>query len=87
MIPLTLIRDMGRIANIFDLPLEQKLFIVGACLSVEFLSQCTIELSGKTSEAVTEETLEVLNNHLGSEISHEKLNFFLKKFLGPCDLI
>jgi len=78
---------MGRIANILDLPLDQKLFIVGACLSVEFLSQLTVELSGKTSEAVTAETLEVLKNHLGTEISHEKLNFLLKKFLEPCNLI
>jgi hypothetical protein len=78
---------MGRIANILDLPLDQKLFIVGACLSVEFLSQLTVELSDKTSEEVSEETLEFLKIHLATEISHENLNFFLKKFLGSCDLI
>jgi hypothetical protein len=78
---------MGRIANILDLPLDQKLFIVGACLSVEFLSQLTVELSGKTSEAVTEETLEFIKKHLETEISHENLNCLLKKFLSSCDLI
>lgn len=77
---------MGRIANIYDLPFEQKLFIVGVCLSVEFLSQITVELSGKTSEDITEATLEVIKNHLGTKASHEKLNFFLKKFLDSCDL-
>ena len=77
---------MGRIANIYDLPFEQKLFIVGVCLSVEFLSQLTVELSGKTSEDITESTLGVIKNHLGAEVSHEKLNFFLKKFLDSCDL-
>ena len=77
---------MGRIANIYDLPLDQKLFIVGTCLSVEFLSQLTVELSGKTSEAIHEATFEVIKKHLGAEVSHEKLNFFLEKFLDSCDL-
>lgn len=77
---------MGRIANIYDLPLDQKLFIVGACLSVEFLSQLTVELSGKTSEAVMDEILEFSKKHLGTEVSHAKLNSLLKKFLDSCDL-
>ncbi|MBD0311133.1 MAG: hypothetical protein ICV80_24495 [Microcoleus sp. T1-bin1] len=77
---------MGRIANIYDLPLDQKLFIVGACLSVEFLSGLTVTLSGKTSEDIHKATFEAIKKHLGAEISHETINFFLKKFLESCDL-
>ena len=77
---------MGRIANILDLPIDQKLFIVSACLSVEFLSQLTVELSGKTSEAVMEANLEFVKKYLGTEISHEKLNSLLNGFLDHCDL-
>ena len=78
---------MGRIANILDLPLDQKLFIVSACLSVEFLSQLAVEQSGATSEAVIEQALEFTRNCLGTEISHAQMNSLLKKFLGPCDLM
>ncbi|MBD0314761.1 MAG: hypothetical protein ICV86_18540 [Microcoleus sp. T3-bin5] len=77
---------MGRIANIYDLPFEQKLFIVGVCLSVEFLSELTVELSGKTSEDINEATFQAIKKHVGAEGSHEKINFLLKKFLDSCDL-
>ena len=77
---------MGRIANIYDLPLDQKLFIVGVCISVEFLTPLAVELSGKTSKDINEATLEAIKNYLGAEVSQAKVNFVLKKFLDSCDL-
>jgi hypothetical protein len=72
---------MGRIANILDLPLDQKFLIASTCLSVEFLSQLAVE-GGETEEAVMEQSLEFVKKRLlsGSEISEAKINSFLKDF-------
>ena len=69
---------MGRIANILDLPLNQKLTIASACLAVEFLYQLAVE-RGKPD--VKEKTLEFLKNYFGSEISEAQINSLLTKFL------
>jgi hypothetical protein len=71
---------MGRIANILDLPLDQKFFIVATCLSVEFLSQLAVE-RGETEEAVMEQTLKFVKKEFDSEISEAKVNSLLKKNL------
>ena len=81
-----MVLNMGRIANILDLPLDQKLVIVGSFLSIEFLLPLAVELSGKTSDVLLEENFQFAKNYLGTEVSHEKLNFLLKKFLDSCDL-
>ena len=72
---------MGRIANILDLPLDQKFLIISMCLSVEFLSQLAVE-RGETEEAVMKQSLEFVKKQLwsGSEMSEAKINFFLKQF-------
>ena len=72
---------MGRIANILDLPLDQKFLIVSMCLSVEFLSQLAVE-RGVTQEAVMEQSLEFVKKQLwsGAEISEAKINSCLKQY-------
>jgi hypothetical protein len=79
---------MGRIANILDLPLDQKLLIVSVCLSVEFLSQLVVEQSqsGATPETVREQTFDFVKKHFGTEVSHAEVNILLKKVLASCDL-
>ena len=54
---------MGRIADILDLPLDQKFLIVSACLSVEFLTQLAVE-RGETGEAVMERASEFVKKQL-----------------------
>jgi hypothetical protein len=77
---------MGRIANILDLPLEQKFLIVSACLSVEFLSQLAVE-RGETEEELMEQSLEFVKKQIwsGSEISEEKVNSFLTEHFDSPD--
>ena len=69
---------MGRIANILDLPLDQKFLIASACLSVEFLAQLAVE-RGETEESVMERALEFVKKQLWQEsaISEAKINSFL----------
>ena len=71
---------MGRIANILDLPLDQKYLSVSMCLSVEFLSQLAVE-RGETEETVMKRSLEFVKQQLwsGTEISEAKINSFLKR--------
>jgi hypothetical protein len=76
---------MGRIANILDLPLNQKFLIASACLSVEFLSQLAVERAGETEESVMEQTLEFVKKHFSSEISESEINSVLTKFLESYD--
>ena len=64
---------MGRIANILDLPLDQKFMIASMYLSVEFLSQLAVK-QGETYEAVMEQNLEYIKKYFGSEISEAKVN-------------
>jgi len=71
---------MGRIANIVDLPLDQKFFIAAAFLSVIFLSRRAVE-RGEPEETVRKETLEFLEREFGSEKSESKVNSLLKDFL------
>jgi hypothetical protein len=77
---------MGRIANILDLPLDQKLLIVSMCLSLEFLLQLAVK-RGETGEELMEQSLEFAQKQLwsGSEISEEKINSFLKKHFDSFD--
>jgi len=77
---------MGRIANILDLPLDQKFLIVSACLSVEFLLQLAVE-RGETGEKLMEQSLEFAKKQIwsGSEISEEKINSFLKEHFDASD--
>lgn len=72
---------MGRIANILDLPLNQKFLIISACLSVKFLSQCVAEQTGQTPEYVMEQTLKLVIEHFDSKITESKVNSLLTKFL------
>jgi hypothetical protein len=76
---------MGRIANVLDLPLNQKFLIASACLSVEFLSQLAVERAGETEESVMEQTLEFVKKHFAPEISESEINSVLTKFLESYD--
>ena len=77
---------MGRIANILDLPLDQKFLIASACLSVEFLLQLAVE-RGETGEKLMEQSLEFVKEQLwsGSEISEAKINSFLREHFDSSD--
>ena len=78
---------MGRIANILDLPLDQKFLIVSTCLTVQFLSELAVE-RGETEEAVMDQSLEFVKKQLwsGSEISEAKINSALKNFFDSFDV-
>ena len=76
---------MGRIANILDLPLNQKFLIASACLSVEFLSQLAVERAGETKESVIEQNLGFIKKHFASGISESEINSVLTKFLESYD--
>jgi hypothetical protein len=77
---------MGRIANILDLPLDQKFLIASACLSVEFLLQLAVG-RGETGEELMEQSLVFAKKQLwsGPEISEEKINSFLKEHFDSSD--
>ena len=77
--------NMGRIANILDLPFNQKFLIASVCLSVEFLSQLAVERAGETEESVMEQTLEFVTQYFDSEITESKVNSVLTEFLESCD--
>ena len=70
---------MGRIANILDLPLDQKSLIVSMCLLVNHLLMLTVE-RGETEEELMEQSLEFAKKQgwSESEISEEKINSFLQ---------
>jgi hypothetical protein len=70
---------MGRIANILDLPFDQKFLIVSTCLSVERLCQLAVQ-RGENEEVVMEQALDYVKEQLGSEIQEAKINSFLKKY-------
>lgn len=76
---------MGRIANILDLPFDQKFLIVSICLSVECLSQTLVE-QGETEEVVMERALHYVKEQLGPEISEAEVNSFLKRFFDAYTL-
>ena len=78
---------MGRIANILDLPLDQKFLIVSTCLTVQFLSELAVE-RGETEEAVMDQSLEFVKKQLwsASEISEAKINSVLKEFFDSFDV-
>jgi hypothetical protein len=70
---------MGRIANILDLPFDQKFLIVSTCLSVERLCQLAVE-RGENEEVVMEQALDYVKEQLGPEIQEAKINSFLTKY-------
>jgi hypothetical protein len=70
---------MGRIANILDLPFDQKFLIVSTCLSVERLCQLAVE-RGENEDVVMEQALDYVKEQLGSEIQETKINSFLAKY-------
>jgi len=73
---------MGRIANILDLSLNQKLAIASACLSVEFLCQLAVK---RGEPDVKKQTLDFLKNYFGPEISEVRINSLLTEFLDSSD--
>ena len=77
---------MGRIANILDLPIDQKFLIVSTCLSVEFLLQLAIE-RGESGKDVMDQSLEFAKKQIwsGTQISEAKINSFLKKYFDSFD--
>jgi hypothetical protein len=77
---------MGRIANISDLPLDQKILIVATYFSVEFLSQLAIE-QGKTFETVSEQNLEYVKQRFENEFTEAKVNAFLKEIFDRDDSV
>ena len=77
---------MGRIANILDLPLDQKFLIVSASLSVQFLLQSAVE-RGELAEELMDKSLEFIMEQLrsGPDISEAKINSFLKKHFDSAE--
>jgi len=76
---------MSKIANILDLPFDQKLLIVSMCLSVERLSQIAVE-RGEIEEVLMEKALDYVKKQLGPEISEAKINSLLKQFFDAYTL-
>lgn len=76
---------MGRIANILDLPFDQKFLIVSMCLTVEHFSQVAVE-RGEDEEIVIEQALNYVKEKLGSEIQEIKINSLLKQFFDAYTL-
>jgi hypothetical protein len=76
---------MSRIANILDLPFDEKFLIVSMCLSVEHLSQLAVE-RGESEEVVMEQALDYVKKQLGNEIQEAKINSFLKQFFDAYTL-
>lgn len=76
---------MARIANILDLPFDQKFLIISMCLSVERLYQLAVE-RGEIEEVVMEQALNYVKEQLGPEISEAKINSYLKRFFDAYTL-
>ena len=75
---------MGRIANILDLPFDQKFLIASTCLSVERLCQLAVE-RGEKVEVVMKQALDYVKEQLGPEIQEAKINSFLTKYFEYFD--